>query len=61
MGFIAVANTMSPGPISCTVGSTSRSELIVMVHCTLYVSPAVTVESSGDIMALTSGAGRAEE
>ena len=57
--LMSVANTMSPGPISCTVCSTSRSEILVTVHCTVCVSPAVTVASPGDIM--TSGAGRAEE
>ena len=56
---ILVASTMSPGPISSTVGDTARYGISVTVHCTVYESPAVTLESSGEIM--TSGGGRAGE
>ena len=51
------ANTLSPGPISSTVGDTVRYGISVTVHCTVCESPAVTVESPGEIM--TSGTGRA--
>ena len=57
--LMLVANTLSPGPISCTVGGTARYGISVTVHCTVCESPAVTVESSGEI--ITSGAGRTGE
>ena len=55
--LMSVANTLSPGPISSTVGDTARYGISVTVHCTVCESPAVTVESPGEIV--TSGAGRA--
>ena len=57
--LMSVANTLSPGPINCTVGDTARYGISVTVHCTACEFPAVTVESSGEIM--TSGSGRAGE
>ena len=54
-----VANTMSPGPIRSTVGDTDRYGISVAAHCIVCESPAVTVETSGEIM--TSGGGRARE
>ena len=59
--FVAVANTilMSPGPISSTVVDTARYGISVTVHCIVCESPAVTVETFGEIM--TSGGGRARE
>ena len=56
---MSVANTLSPGPISSTVGDTARYGISVTVHCTVCESPAVTVDSPGEI--ITSGAGRAGE
>ena len=55
--LMSVASTMSPGPISSTVGDTARYGISVTVHCTVYESPAVTLEPSGEIM--TSRGGRA--
>ena len=48
--FMSLANTLSPGPISSTVGDTARYGISVTVHCTVCESPAVTVESSGEII-----------
>ena len=57
--LMSVANTLSPGPISSTVGDTARYGISVTVHWTVCESPAVTVESPGEI--ITSGAGSARE
>ena len=57
--LMSVANTLSPGPISSTVGDTARYGMSVTVHCTVCESPAGTVESPGEI--ITSGAGSAGE
>ena len=57
MKLMSVANTLSSGPISSTVGDTARYGISVTVHCTVCESPAISVESPGEIV--TSGAGRA--
>ena len=57
--LMSLANTLSPGPISSTVGDTARYGISVTVHCTVCEPPAVTVESPGEIV--TSGAGNARE
>ena len=57
-----VVSTMSPGPISSTVGDTDRYGISVTVHCTVCESPAVTVESPGEIITTGSGsAGKREQ
>ena len=48
--LMSVANTLSPGPISSTVGDTARYGISVTVHCTVCESPAVTAESPGEII-----------
>ena len=45
--LVLVANTLSPGPISSTVGDTARYGISVTVHCTLCLPPAATIELSG--------------
>ena len=57
--LMSVTNTLSPGPISSTVGDTARYGISVTVHCTVCEIPAVTTECSGYTM--TSGDGRAGE
>ena len=59
--FVVVANAVliSPGPLRSTIGDTARYGISVTVHCTVCESPAVTVETFGEIM--TSGGGRARE
>ena len=41
--LMSVANTLSPGPISSTVGERAR---YVTVHCTVCEPPAITVDPS---------------
>ena len=57
--LMSVASTMSPGPISSTVGDTAKCGISVTVHCTVCESPAITVESPGEI--ITTGSGSAGE
>ena len=48
--LMSVANTLSPGPISSTVGDTARYGISVTVHCIVCESPAVTVDPTGCIV-----------
>ena len=55
--LMPISNTMSPGPISSTLSDTANG-ISVTVHCTVWETPAVTVESLGEVV--TSGAGSVE-
>ena len=57
--LMLVANRLSPGPISSTVGDTVKYGTWVTMHCTVWETPAVTVETPGTNM--TSGVRRAGE
>ena len=54
--LMLVANTLSPGPISSTVGDTARCGISVIVHCIVCETPTVILESFGEI--ITCGAGK---
>ena len=48
--MLEVVNTLPFGPSSSTVGCTARYGMAVIVHFRVSVSPAVTVEFTGEIV-----------